>query len=162
MAEIVPSLPSTLLKWCARLLSAPHWCVQCVRTAMASHTTDYACTSLLLARSLPLSTVLGASPVFYSRLLLFKGNTILGWGRKWSGRRAMSLAAHHRRAFRLVEDGFLRSVGRHESAVSLVLDGKGIYYDCTEPSDLEGFAQNTLSQFEIGKRRPDPTFLLNL
>ncbi len=153
MAEIVPSLPSTLHKWCARLLSAPHWCVQCVRTAMASHTTDYACTSLLLARSLPLSTVLGASPVFYSRLLLFKGNTILGWGRKWSGRRAMSLAAHHRRAFRLVEDGFLRSVGRHESAVSLVLDGKGIYYDCTEPSDLEGLAQNTLSQFEIERAR---------
>lgn len=120
---------------------------------MASHKIEYACTSLLLARSLPLSTVLGATPVFYSRVLRLKGNTILGWGRKWSGRRAMSLAAHHGRAFRLVEDGFLRSVGRCESSVSLVLDGKGIYYDCTEPSDLESLSQTTLSQVEFERAR---------
>lgn len=153
MAEIVPSLPSILLKWRARLLSAPHWCVQCLRTAMASHTTDYACTSLLLARSLPLSTVFGSPPVFYSRLLPLKGNTVLGWGRKWSGRRAISLATRHGRAFCLVEDGFVRSVGRYGSAMSFVLDGKGIYYDCTEPSDLESLAQNTLLQFEVERAR---------
>lgn len=153
MAEILPSLPSILLTWRARLLSAPHWCMQCLRTAMASHAIEYSCTSLLLARSLPLSTVLGDRPVFYSRLLPLKGHTILGWGRKCSGRRSISLAAHHGRAFRLLEDGFLRSVGRNDSAVSLVLDGKGIYYDCTAPSDLECLAQNTLSQSETERAR---------
>jgi len=120
---------------------------------MASPTTGYACTSLLLARSQPLSSILGDRPVFYSRLLPLKGNTVLGWGRKWSGRRAMSLAAHHGLELRLVEDGFLRSVGRYDTAVSLVFDGQGIYYDSTEPSDLESLAQDTLSQFEIERAR---------
>lgn len=113
----------------------------------------YSCTSLLLAHSLSLSCALGVQPVFYSRLLPLKGNTILGWGLKWSGQRAMSLAACHRRAFFLVEDGFLRSIGRHDLAMSLVLDGKGIFYDCTKPSDLECFTQNKLSQFEIKRAR---------
>ena len=91
--------------------------------------------------------------MFYSRLLPLKGNTVLGWGRKWSGRRAMALAENHGRAFRLVEDGFLRSVGRNDAALSLVLDGNGIYYDCTEPSDLEIFTQESLSQAEIAQAR---------
>jgi capsular polysaccharide export protein len=134
-------------------LSAPSWCRQCFRTAIASRTNHYACTSLILAQSQPLSTIIGDRPVFYSRLLPLKANTVLGWGRKWSGRRAMALAAHHGLAFRLVEDGFLRSVGRYESAVSLVLDDKGIYYDCTEASDLESLSQNTLSQFEFERAR---------
>ncbi|MBK5945378.1 hypothetical protein CCR83_02670 [Rhodobacter veldkampii DSM 11550] len=120
---------------------------------MASQTAGYACTSLLLARSQTLSTVLRDRPVFYSRLLPLKGNTVLGWGRKWSGRRAMALAAHQGRAFRLVEDGFLRSVGRDDLALSLVLDGNGIYYDCTELSDLEIFAQESLSRAEIAQAR---------
>ena len=120
---------------------------------MASQTAGYACTSLLLARSQTLSTLLRDCPVFYSRLLPLKGNTVLGWGRKWSGRRAIALAADHGRAFCLVEDGFLRSVGRDDPALSLVLDGNGIYYDCTEPSDLEILIQESLSQAEIAQAR---------
>ena len=77
----------------------------------------------------------------------------MGWGRKWSGRRALALATRHKRAFCLVEDGFLRSIERDDSAMSLVLDGKGIYYDCSEPSELENLAQNTPSQFEIERAR---------
>lgn len=78
---------------------------------------------------------------------------VLGWGRKWSGRRAMALAAYHGLEFRLLEDGFLRSVRRAEPALSLVLDTKGIYYDCTEPSDLEKLAKNKLSQAESARGR---------
>jgi len=100
-----------------------------------------------------MSAMLGARPFFYSRLLPLKGEIVLGWGRKWSGQRAVALAAQHSRAFRLVEDGFLRSVGRDDPALSLVLDGKGIYYDCTGASDLEFLAQNTLSQSGIERAR---------
>jgi capsular polysaccharide export protein len=65
----------------------------------------------------------------------------------------MALAAYHGREFRLLEDGFLRSVRRAEPALSLVLDSKGIYYDCTEPSDLENLAKNKLSRAEIARAR---------
>lgn len=63
----------------------------------------------------------------------------------------MALAEDHGREFRLLEDGFLRSVRRAEPALSLVLDSKGIYYDCTEPSDIENLAKNKLSQAEIAR-----------
>ncbi|WP_299595781.1 capsular polysaccharide biosynthesis protein [uncultured Microbulbifer sp.] len=45
-----------------------------------------------------------------------------------------------------LEDGFLRSVGLGSDLVrplSLVLDGQGIYYDATHPSDLESILKNT-------------------
>ena len=131
------------------------WCHQCFRSAMASLTQryGYACTSLDLTKSHTLSTVLMDRPVFYSRLLPFKGNTVLGWGRKWSGRRAMALAAHHGSAFRLVEDGFLRSVERDEPAMSLIFDGNGIYYDCAEPSELEQLVLTSLSQEGLAQAR---------
>jgi capsular polysaccharide export protein len=65
----------------------------------------------------------------------------------------MALAADHGRAFCLVEDGFLRSVDRDDPALSLVLDGNGIYYDCTEPSELESLAQEPLARAEIAQVR---------
>lgn len=74
---------------------------------------------------------------------------VLGWGRKKSGWRAIKIAKLFNGKFLLLEDGFLRSLGRNDLAMSLVLDGKGIYYDCTEPSELESLVQNILSQFEI-------------
>ena len=46
-----------------------------------------------------------------------------------------------------VEDGFLRSVGLGADLVrplSWVLDSRGIYYDTTQPSDLEHLLQNTV------------------
>jgi capsular polysaccharide export protein len=79
-------------------------------------------------------------PVFYSRLLVFKGSTVLGWGRKWSGHRAAALAKQHGQSFQLVEDGFLCSVGRSDAALSLVFDSCGIYYDATTPSGFESIA----------------------
>lgn len=151
MADIFSRLSLLSPKWRARVVAAPSWCRQCFRTAIASETTVYACTSLVLAESQTLSTLVQERPVFYSRILPFKGRTVLGWGRKWSGRRAIVLAVSYGREFRLVEDGFLRSVRRAEPALSLVLDSKGIYYDCTEPSDLENLAKNKLSQAEIAR-----------
>lgn len=115
---------------------------------MASPTTNYFCTSLLLARSHVLSAALNERPVFYSRLLPFEGKFVLGWGRKWSGQRAMSLAAHHGCDFHLIEDGFLRSVGRDDHALSLILDSSGVYYDATEPSDLEQLVRTQLTDDE--------------
>jgi capsular polysaccharide export protein len=153
MADIFSRLSLLSPKWRARVVAAPSWCRQCFRTAIASETTVYACTSLVLAGSQTLSTLVKERPVFYSRILPLKGQTVLGWGRKWSGRRAIVLAVSHGREFRLVEDGFLRSVRRAEPALSLVLDSKGIYYDCTEPSDLENLAKNKLSQAEIARAR---------
>lgn len=79
-------------------------------------------------------------PVFYSRLLVLKGSTVLGWGRKWSGHRAAALAKQHGQSFQLVEDGFLCSVGRSDAALSLVFDSCGIYYDATTPSGFENIA----------------------
>lgn len=110
-------------------------------------------TSMDLAEDSTLSTLLGYRPLFYSRLLPLNGHTILGWGRKWSGQRAVSIAAEKGVAFELIEDGFLRSVGRNDSAVSFVLDGKGIYYDATAPSQLETLVAQPLSSAEQARAR---------
>lgn len=63
----------------------------------------------------------------------------LGWGCKRSGRKAEALAKKENSSYLLLEDGFLRSFfpGKHFSSLSLVLDGRGIYYDSTRPSQLE-------------------------
>ena len=135
-------------KWRGRLGSAPLWCQQCLRTAMASKSTRYACTSLLLTQSQSLRTVLGDRPVFYTRLLPLKGRIILGWGLKWSGQRAVALARKDGKRFHLVEDGFLCSTGRADTALSFVFDSHGIYYDATSPSDLETITQENLSDAE--------------
>ncbi|MGV3570687.1 MAG: capsular polysaccharide biosynthesis protein [Ramlibacter sp.] len=67
------------------------------------------------------------------------GSTIIGWGRKRSGRRAVRIARAQGVGFRLLEDGFLRSFGpgRRFAPLSLVADDVGIYYDSTAPSALE-------------------------
>ena len=104
---------------------------------MAPKSSRYACTSLLLTQSQSLRIVLDERSVFYSRLLVLKGSTVLGWGRKWSGQRAAALAKQHGQSFQLVEDGFLCSEGRGDAAFSLVFDSCGIYYDATTPSGFE-------------------------
>jgi capsular polysaccharide export protein len=115
---------------------------------MASKSSGYACTSLLLTQSQPLSTVLGERPVFYSRLVPLKGSTILGWGRKWSGQRAVALARKYGKRFQIVEDGFLCSEGRADDPLSLVFDSYGIYYDATSLSKLENI---TLENFNYAE-----------
>ncbi|WP_306576105.1 capsular polysaccharide biosynthesis protein [Oligella urethralis] len=76
--------------------------------------------------------------------------TRLGWGRKPSGQRAVRIAVQRGSPFCLLEDGFIRSVGlgNTDSALSLVVDHQGIYYDATAPSELESLIQRSLSSAE--------------
>ncbi|MBK1992406.1 capsular polysaccharide biosynthesis protein [Campylobacter sp. 2018MI35] len=75
-----------------------------------------------------------------------KDNSIfLGWGRKKSGLRAISLAKKHKGSFLLLEDGFIRSLnlGLYNSpSFSVVEDDIGIYYDSNEASRLENLLNN--------------------
>lgn len=65
------------------------------------------------------------------------GDAVLGWGRKNSGMEAQRRAIEEGRSFILLEDGFLRSIGREDQQSSLVLDWVGIYYDAACASTLE-------------------------
>lgn len=75
-----------------------------------------------------------------------KDNSIfLGWGRKKSGLRAISLAKKHKGSFLLLEDGFIRSLnlGLYNSpSFSVVEDDIGIYYDSNKASRLENLLNN--------------------
>lgn len=75
-----------------------------------------------------------------------KDNSIfLGWGRKKSGLKAISLAKKHKGSFLLLEDGFIRSLnlGIYNSpSFSIVEDDVGIYYDSNEASRLENLLNN--------------------
>lgn len=63
----------------------------------------------------------------------------VGWGRKASGQRAMSLGEKLAVPWVLLEDSFIRSVdlGFRDPGFAVVLDDLGIYYDATAPSRLE-------------------------
>ncbi len=64
---------------------------------------------------------------------------VIGWGKNLPAQAKRFAAKRGARLFSM-EDGFLRSTNPgalHTKALSLVLDESGIYYDATEPSDLE-------------------------
>lgn len=124
-------------KWQGRLLLPPLYFQQFFRTMVRFKVSNHVCTSLILTQSETLTVLLEERPIFYSRLLPLKGCVIIGWGRKWSGQRAVSLAKEKGKRFQLVEDGFLSSLNRVDTAFSLILDSVGIYYDSTSPSELE-------------------------
>ncbi len=82
----------------------------------------------------------------------------LGWGCKRSGRKAEALAKRSNASFYLMEDGFIRSFfpNKHFASLSLVLDGRGIYYDSTRPSQLEDLLNSEadlLTDLEIEAKR---------
>ncbi|UNM97466.1 capsular polysaccharide biosynthesis protein [Ignatzschineria rhizosphaerae] len=68
-------------------------------------------------------------------------SSILGWGYKPSGKRAIRIAEMSSvNSALLIEDGFLRSMDlgvNGDDPLSLVVDDLGIYYDTTKPSSLE-------------------------
>ncbi len=69
-----------------------------------------------------------------------KEPTFYGWGRKESGRKAIELSTKFNGKFKLLEDGFIRSVGLGVDGaklLSIVEDDIGIYYDATSQSRLE-------------------------
>lgn len=67
-------------------------------------------------------------------------SAVVGWGRRFTTRKAVVHAARLGLPYLALEDGFLRSfgTGQHFPPLSLVMDDKGIYYDSTCPSALEG------------------------
>lgn len=92
--------------------------------------------------------MLGARPIFYSRLLPLRAAHVVGWGRKWSGQRAARIAARSGAKLCLIEDGFLRSVGRSDASLSYVIDDRGMYYDARQPSLFEELARQPLTAAE--------------
>lgn len=85
--------------------------------------------------------------LFYIKniLSIFGKRKFYGWGRKKTGRFACYLSTKFDGEFRLLEDGFIRSVGLGVDgarAFSIVEDDIGIYYDATRPSRLEEILAN--------------------
>lgn len=77
---------------------------------------------------------------FFKFTLPSKNAIFYGWGRKPSGQQAVELASKFKGKFKLLEDGFIRSVGlgvEGARLLSVVEDDIGIYYDATQPSQLE-------------------------
>lgn len=70
-------------------------------------------------------------------LLADHPRAVAGWGRKRSGRRARRWARWLGRPCVLLEDGFLRSPGRDDPALSLIIDDIGVYYDAGAASRME-------------------------
>jgi len=69
-----------------------------------------------------------------------KRGTFLGWGRKKSGLKALIISKKTKSELRLLEDGYIRSIGlgvEDSRSFSIVVDDKGIYYDANRNSKLE-------------------------
>ncbi len=79
-----------------------------------------------------------------------RGGTLVVWGRK-----AIPGKMHDGIRLIRLEDGFLRSVGLGADLirpVSWVIDTRGIYFDATQPSDLEVLLQTTEFSPELLER----------
>lgn len=66
-------------------------------------------------------------------------NKILIWAASYNSEIENHFATQNEKVY-LLEDGFLRSVGlgiNHARPLSLVIDSRGMYYDCSKESDLE-------------------------
>jgi capsular polysaccharide export protein len=83
-----------------------------------------------------LAALLGAAPALALPGLTAPA-TVVGWGRRPSGRRAARIARRTGARLLLAEDGFLRSAQRTDPALSILLDDLGIHYDAAAPSRLE-------------------------
>jgi len=93
--------------------------------------------SLDMLRCKTFRIISGSAPIFNSRILPVQANNIFGWGRKSSGNKAAILGQNTGARNFWIEDGFLRSMGRSDRSMSLVIDDLGIYYDAFQASALE-------------------------
>lgn len=67
-------------------------------------------------------------------------DAVVGWGHKGNTMIAIEFAHEHGLPYFRLEDGFLRSVGlgvEGDTALSMVMDDEGMYYDARRPSRLE-------------------------
>lgn len=79
-------------------------------------------------------------PVSWAALRLPPLDAMAGWGHKRYGRMTQARALLHNLPYIALEDGFVRSFElgvRGAPPWSLVVDEQGIYYDATQPSQLE-------------------------
>ena len=128
---------------------APQWLRLMHKAWRSRNSADIASTSMDLCDAPNLNVLLGGQDlVFYSRLFRSDVKALVGWGRKWSGQRAVVLSQSLNKRCLLLEDGFLRSVGRNDPALSVVFDDKGVYYDASQPSKLEDLINCNLSSDE--------------
>lgn len=91
-------------------------------------------------RKLPAAQALLGAPVSFSG----GAQGVLAWGHRPSSRRASLVAKWFDLPLRRLEDGFVRSFapGQGAPALSLVADDQGIYYDSTQPTDLEALLES--------------------
>ncbi len=113
----------------------------------------------LLARRRLLETLLGAPVCIHGPGRRATSDMAwIGWGLKESGLRARRLAERDGCGVLLLEDGFLRSFGlgiRGAQPLSLIVDGTGVHYDATRPSDLENTLRTgrfTVAELEMAHR----------
>ena len=81
------------------------------------------------------------------------GDCAVGWGMKPSGFKAQKIAAKRRIRCLLLEDGFLRSIGRNDPPLSLIMDDIGVYYDAGAPSRMEQYAGRPITPKETERAR---------
>lgn len=136
-----------------RLRKLPQWLRLTTEGCFGQDTALLSATSMDLCDDPHLPLLLGSRPRFHSRLRKDTAPVVVGWGRKWSGRRASSIAARDGKSQLLIEDGFLRSVGRNDPTLSIVCDTQGIYYDASVPSQLETHINTPLSATEDTRAR---------
>ncbi len=89
--------------------------------------------------------LVGASEISYWPLRGRGLDAVVGWGLKDNTIAAVEFAHKHGLPFWRLEDGFLRSVGLGvdgDTALSMVLDDEGIYYDARRPSRLENLLEH--------------------
>ncbi|HIO97460.1 MAG TPA: hypothetical protein EYG71_05980, partial [Leucothrix sp.] len=87
-----------------------------------------------------LSTFLEADKFIHKPEIAENISSIVGWGRKPNTSSAISFAKQHKLPYLILEDGFLHSCGQGvlgDTSCSMIVDHTGIYYDATEPSDVE-------------------------
>ncbi|WP_422450356.1 MULTISPECIES: capsular polysaccharide biosynthesis protein [unclassified Endozoicomonas] len=98
-------------------------------------------TSNGIASAPELSALLG-SPVkkLHTFRRVVNNTVIVGWGLKENTLRAKAFAQQHQLPFWQLEDGFISYLGhpaQGDRRFSLISDKTGIYYDATQPSDIE-------------------------
>lgn len=84
--------------------------------------------------------LIGCDDIVYWPLRPGGIDAVVGWGHKGNTMVAIEFAHKHGLPYLRLEDGFLRSVGlgvEGDTALSMVKDDEGMYYDARRPSRLE-------------------------
>ncbi len=84
--------------------------------------------------------LIGCQELVYWPLSASGIDAVVGWGHKGNTMIAIEFAHKHGLPYWRLEDGFLRSVGlgvEGDTALSMVMDDQGMYYDARRPSRLE-------------------------